>query len=225
MDEVIFSRQLRVIITNASNTSRHHHIELIIERQAEVRSSCYHLRLTDPSDFFFLYTATIDEREFHQLKQDQQLTIDYATFSAVLIELLNECSDQEGAEQPSKRLELNIQTLRSTLSIVEPRRIRNITELKLYFNQADDAQQKAYLASSLKQYQTVTISKEAKLNGQIERLERELTEYRAKCDQLDRDNGELRNRGQLQLDELKNQFEHKLNIEREKNMNDIKGSS
>jgi len=221
MAEVIFSRQLRVIITSAS-TSRHHHIELIIERAKEVRSNCYHLRLTDPTDFFFLYTATIDEREFHQLKQDQQLTIDYATFSGVVIELLTECSEQEGADQPSKRLELNIQTLRSTLAIVEPRRIRNITELKLFFNAADDAQQKAYLASSLKQYQTATLSKETKLNRQIEGLERELAEYRVKCDELNNDNGELRNRGQLQLDELKNQFEHKLNIEREKNMNEIK---
>merc|ERR1712123_362079 len=139
MAEVIFSRQLRVIITSAS-TSRHHHIELIIERAKEVRSNCYHLRLTDPTDFFFLYTATIDEREFHQLKQ----------------------------------------------------------------------------------YQTATLSKETKLNRQIEGLERELAEYRVKCDELNNDSGELRNRGQLQLDELKNQFEHKLNIEREKNMNEIK---
>ena len=81
------------------------------------------------------------------MKNEQQLTIDYQTFSSVLIELLSECLADEDVESPSKRLELNIQTLRSTLSIVEPRRIRNITELKLYFTPADDAQQKAYLAT------------------------------------------------------------------------------
>ena len=124
----------------------------------------------NPSDFFFLFSCTIDEREFQQIKSDQQLTIDYVSFSGVLIELLTECADQELADQPSKRLELNIQTLRATLSIVEPRRIRNITELKLYFNQADDAQQKGYLASSLKSYQSRTEEKEKQLNAKIQRL-------------------------------------------------------
>ena len=94
-----------------------------------------------------MFTCTINENEYIQLKNEQQLTIDYQTFSSVLIELLNECHTEEGKESPSKRLELHIQTLRSTLSIVEPRRIRNIIELKLYFTPADDAQQKAYLAS------------------------------------------------------------------------------
>ena len=73
------------------------------------------------------------------------MTIDYQSFSSVLIELLNECHLEESRDHPSKRLELSIETLRSTLSIVEPRRIRNITELKLFFTPADDAQQKAYL--------------------------------------------------------------------------------
>ena len=107
MNEIIFSKQLRVIIT--TDVTRHHHIQLNIERAKEVRSNVYHLRLTDPSDFFFLFSCTIDEREFQQIKSDQQLTIDYASFSAVLIELLTECADQELADQPSKRLELNIQ--------------------------------------------------------------------------------------------------------------------
>ena len=223
MNEVIFAKQLRVLIT--SDVTRQHQIELIIERAKEVRSNVYNLRLTDPNDFFFLFSTKIDESEFHQLKNDQQLTIDYQSFSAVLIELLNECLDEESADQPSKRLELNIQTLRATLAIVEPRRIRNITELKLYFNAADDAQQKSYLASSLKTYQTKTEENERQLSARINRLEDSLSDYRLKCDQLEKENGELRNRGQIQLDELKNQFEHKLNLEREKNMNDIKGSS
>ena len=47
MNEIIFSKQLRVIIT--TDVTRHHHIQLIIERAKEVRSNVYHLRLTDPS--------------------------------------------------------------------------------------------------------------------------------------------------------------------------------
>ena len=104
-------------------------------------------RYSDPDDFFFLFTCIINENEFHQIKNDQQLTIDYQSFSSVLIELLNECHLEESRDHPSKRLELSIETLRSTLSIVEPRRIRNITELKLFFTPADDAQQKAYLGT------------------------------------------------------------------------------
>jgi hypothetical protein len=66
-------------------------------------------------------------------------------FPSVLIELLNECT----TNQPSKRLELNCQTLRASLAIVEPRKIRNITELKLDLSPADDTEQKNYLARYL----------------------------------------------------------------------------
>ena len=161
MNDVVFSKRLKVLIT--SDITRTHFVTLDIERSKEVRSDVYNLRLTgsftnlldrqvmqfflDPDDFFFLFTCIINENEFHQLKNDQQLTIDYQSFSSVLIELLNECHLEESRDHPSKRLELSIETLRSTLSIVEPRRIRNITELKLFFTPADDAQQKAYLGT------------------------------------------------------------------------------
>ena len=163
MNDVVFSKRLKVLIT--SDTTRNHFVTLDIERSKEVRSDVYNLRLTgksfniygqagiqyilysDPDDFFFLFTCIINENEFHQIKNDQQLTIDYQSFSSVLIELLNECHLEESRDHPSKRLELSIETLRSTLSIVEPRRIRNITELKLFFTPADDAQQKAYLGT------------------------------------------------------------------------------
>lgn len=79
------------------------------------------------------------------IKSEQQLSIDFLAFPAALIELLSECT----LDEPSKRLELSVQTLRASLSIVEPRKFRNITELKLDFQPADDTAQKKYLARSV----------------------------------------------------------------------------
>ena len=85
-----------------------------------------------------------------RLKAEQQLSIDFHTFPSILIELINETTDSS----PSKRIEVTCHTLRANLSIVEPRKIRNITELNLELLPADDSEQKVYLASSLKQLQT-----------------------------------------------------------------------
>merc|ERR1712131_369110 len=220
MNDVVFSKRLKVLIT--SDTTRTHFVTLDIERSKEVRSDVYNLRLTDPDDFFFLFTCIINENEFHQIKNDQQLTIDYQSFSSVLIELLNECHLEESRDHPSKRLELSIETLRSTLSIVEPRRIRNITELKLFFTPADDAQQKGSLAKSLKKYQTETAEIERDRINQIDQLEDEIKNVKNQNCQLQRENDELRNRQKIQVDEVKNQAENKLNSERENYINEIR---
>ena len=111
MAETVYSRRLRVLLTQ--DVSRLRVVDLVIERSPEARQNVFNLRLTDPGDFFFLYAARIDEREFQQLKSEQQLTIDFSSFATVLVELLNECADQETQETPTKRLELNIQTLRT----------------------------------------------------------------------------------------------------------------
>jgi hypothetical protein len=221
MNDVIFSKKLKVLIS--SETTKVIHVNLDIERSTEVRSNVFNIRLTDPNDFFFLFTCRINEAEYVQLKNEQQLTIDYQTFSTVLIELLNECHQEERNETPSKRLELQIQTLRSTLSIVEPRKIRNIVELKLYFNPADDAQQKTYLASSLKKYQIKTEENEKMMKIKNEKLEKELKEKKEKLLEIENENNKLRNRQQIQLDEIKIEFENKINIERQNNINQIRG--
>ena len=61
------------------------------------------------------------------------------------------------------------------------------------------------------------------MKSQIDKLEQELEEKRNECKNLTSENERLKNRQQLDLDELRNEFETKINIERENNINKMRG--
>ena len=49
------------------------------------------IQLTDPSDPFFYYSLEVSETEFHVLKKEQSLLVDFSTFPANLVDLLDHC--------------------------------------------------------------------------------------------------------------------------------------
>ena len=61
------------------------------------------------------------------------------------------------------------------------------------------------------------------MKSQIDKLEQKLEEKRNECKNLTSENERLKNRQQLDLDELRNEFETKINIERENNINKMRG--
>ena len=59
------------------------------------------MEVTDDTDPFFLFAMDVNEADFHDLKQDQCLLVDFATFPSKFIELLEKCvidieKDEEG---------------------------------------------------------------------------------------------------------------------------------
>lgn len=62
------------------------------------RTRVLHIELTDERDLLFLYTLTVTEDDFHELKQDQQLLVDFAEFPHKFVELLQTvCEGVESA--------------------------------------------------------------------------------------------------------------------------------
>lgn len=57
------------------------------------RSRVLRLELTDDSDLYFLYSMDVLEDDFHLLKQDQRLLVEFSAFPDKIVELLNECMD------------------------------------------------------------------------------------------------------------------------------------
>lgn len=49
------------------------------------------ITLTDESDPFFLFQLEIGEEDFHQLKSEQNLLVDFSEFPYKFVELLEEC--------------------------------------------------------------------------------------------------------------------------------------
>jgi spindle assembly abnormal protein 6 len=58
------------------------------------------VQLTDDSDLYFLYQLDIGEDDFHHLKTDQNLLVDFAQFPKKFIELLEECVQNKDKETP-----------------------------------------------------------------------------------------------------------------------------
>ena len=56
-----------------------------------------HIEITDDNDPFFLFTLDVGEEDFHELKRDQSLLVDFAQFPDKFIELVVSClSTNEG---------------------------------------------------------------------------------------------------------------------------------
>lgn len=77
----------------------------------------------------------------------------------------------------------------------------------------------------MKKYQTETAEIERDRLNQIDQLEDEIKNVKNQNCQLQRENDELRNRQKIQVDEVKNKAENKLNSERENYINEIRGES
>ena len=60
------------------------------------------IQLTDESDSYLLYTLDISEDEFHTIKTDQSILVDFPTFPSKLVELLRQCQAHCG--QPTLTL-------------------------------------------------------------------------------------------------------------------------
>ncbi|CAM9856703.1 unnamed protein product [Choristocarpus tenellus] len=55
------------------------------------REGMFHIELTDELDPYFLYTLQVGEDDYHQLKHEQCLRVDFKSFPQKFIELLHSC--------------------------------------------------------------------------------------------------------------------------------------
>ncbi|CAG5107060.1 Oidioi.mRNA.OKI2018_I69.chr1.g3126.t1.cds [Oikopleura dioica] len=210
MIEILYSKTVNVLLSREQVVR--HWLKLEIEKNFTVHEKSYRIRLTDPTDFFFLYTKSIAENDYNLLKAEQQLSIDFHTFPSILIELINETTDSN----PSKRIEVTCQTLRANLAIVEPRKIRNITELNLELTPANDSEQKVYLASSLKQLQTESAEMKHRNETKIDQLQKQLSETTQRLEDINNELESLKIRGEGKAEEIRLEYEAKINEEKRK---------
>ncbi|XP_011404281.1 PREDICTED: spindle assembly abnormal protein 6 homolog [Amphimedon queenslandica] len=109
------------------------------------------VRLTDEKDPFFLYTLTINEDDFQQLKAQQGLLVDFATFPQKFIDLLQLCLGEADQESPKFILQLissSPQAL-ACFNIIETNQFRHLNHLTLQLVPASDVHLKKYLAECL----------------------------------------------------------------------------
>ncbi|KAJ1343670.1 hypothetical protein BSLG_001745 [Batrachochytrium salamandrivorans] len=112
------------------------------------------IQLTDEADPYFLYHLDIAEDDFHALRSQQNLLVDFNQFPIKFIELLEECILGTHEEHPKflAHLSADINSRYATFSIVETNSFKHINHLSLQFVPGTDAAVKQYLASLVNGY-------------------------------------------------------------------------
>lgn len=152
------------ISVSMNNVTGTHHQVLVIE-------------VTDETDPFFLYALECGETEFHAIKQEQAILVDFLTFPHKLIELLQMCT-KKLEESPRFICTLDKgHGFEGTLNICETNLFRQITHLSLKFRSGSDEIVKKHLAGKLKEYKALCENLEVKLSQTEESLQLRNAEY------------------------------------------------
>ncbi|KAJ1538055.1 hypothetical protein HK405_014151, partial [Cladochytrium tenue] len=176
------------------------------------------VRLTDELDPFFLQQLSIGEDDFHSLRVEQNLLVDFQQFPLKFVELLEEC-ERCGSEDHPKfvaQMTLGSGPNPSMLSIVETNTFKHIIHLSLYFVAGSDATVKSYLASIVKELKVQNSTLQAQLQNTSETLADKVKESSASVTGLTAELERIKianveHSGQIQLS-----FNQRLNEEKDR---------
>eukprot|EP00966_Prymnesium_polylepis_P215236 4984665-Prymnesium_polylepis.2 len=138
-----------------------------------------HVQLTDESDPYLLYTLNISEDDFHVLKTEQSILVDFSTFPSKLVELLRQCQNAAAEEHPRFVAQMSTLTGVPVLTITETNPFRQLAHLALRFVAGNDANIKKYLASRLAEFKARLASTLDDLSQRTEQLQVRATRRRA----------------------------------------------
>ena len=88
------------------------------------------MELTDDSDFHFLYVLDIGESDFHILKKEQSILVDFSVFSDHLIQLFQSINQQIPSKS-SSAFTIQLNTIEDKFSIIESNVFKQITHISL----------------------------------------------------------------------------------------------
>lgn len=190
-DEKLTSLHINTYLTTIGGT---HHQSLNIE-------------ITDDTDPFFFYALHCGESEFHALKQEQAIIVDFFAFPHKLLELLEMCNSHfEDSPKFLCVLERN-SSIDACLNIVETNLFKQLTHLSLKFKSGGDEALKRYLAAKLKESKTLCDELTSKLKNTEDSLQLRTAEMQEANRQLYR----LQNESERVLEEKRLEEHRKMN--------------
>jgi spindle assembly abnormal protein 6 len=140
--------------------------------------------VTDENDPYFLYVLDVGEQDFHHLKRDQSLLVEFLVFPSKLIELIELClnsnanatsnsanpdsvsntsNSQNSLEYNSSIFTANLDMAGGALTIVESNKFKQLTHISLQLRLGNDAAIKGYLSSRLTFITTVANKRKVEL--------------------------------------------------------------
>jgi spindle assembly abnormal protein 6 len=160
----LFGKQLQIELHNGTQDCRVVLLTLgIISGNRSIAMAnnerLFHFEITDEHDPYFLYVLDIGEQDFHHLKREQSLLVEFNVFPMKLIELLELClqSSYENASANSSSIESStsskfvakLDTSNGLFSVVESNKFKQLTHISLQCRPGNDSAIKSYLSSRL----------------------------------------------------------------------------
>ena len=151
------------------------------------RERVLHLELADAADPYFLYALDVGEGDFHELRREHALLVDFLSFPTHFVDLLGKCegSSLGAAEAPGAASRFGCALERGagtpgTFAVVEANAFKRVTHVALKLKRGDDADVKAYLAGRLAQ----TLAESAAHKASFERTAADLAASRGDVAEL-----------------------------------------
>eukprot|EP01135_Chromosphaera_perkinsii_P001561 Nk52_evm31s207 gene=Nk52_evmTU31s207 len=234
-EERIFASDINMRVKNEGREERvvSVQVQVLCRTQTSPVSRKYlTVRLTDPEDPFFLYTLEVGEDDFHVLKTEQNLLVDFHTFPEKLIELFKLCIAEESSRSPkfvidlvtndASGLKANSMKSSAFLNIVEINPFKHLSHLSLKFQPGSDLNVKEFLADSLKLLKAQVKKLEcelecsnAELGGKLARAEDRLSDKTKEIEQV-------RSESAKKISEFKFALSEGINAEKEACLKEIK---
>ena len=169
----------------------------------------FQIEITTPNDPLVLYTLDMSEVEYHQLKNEQCLLIDFQNFTPFLINMLDTCLKDENFICILHKKNVN-----EALFVIQERtKFKEINHLILNVTQANDLSVKKYLGALSQEYKR-----------KYEETSNSLSELRAHYEEIDKENSHLKEQIQKDILDKQTAIDNVIN-EKNKEINSIKEKS
>ena len=166
------------------------------------------IQITSPHDPLILYMLDISEVEFHQIKKEQSLLIDFQNFPSFLIQMLELCNEDESKKYTCI---LHKTSLYEALLVIQERTdFKELNHLILRVNQANDTIVKKFLGALSMEFKS---KYEDTLNA--------FNNLSVNVDNLNKENFDLKEKMQKNVQEQKNSEDNLIN-EKNNEINKVK---
>ena len=230
VSETLFSKPMQLSLRGFTSTTSDHVIRTISVQQKVTAGGimCSSknellIQVLDEKDSFLHLSLSITEEDFHILRSQQGLLVDFNAFPHKFIELLDLCMAESSKPDPKFLLQLDqgnnsVNGNEAVLDIVEAAQFKHLVHLSLRLVQSSDAQVKAHLANCVK-----TLKEERdNLKQKLEKVETQMT---SQCHTLQDELNKSRNhclelQQQLKTTEsnLQSQYAHDMATEKERSL-------
>lgn len=152
LTDPIYSGEVPVVLKHPEREDRHSSLtcEMVYGMTQPRNQKVLQIQLTDESDSYLLYTLDVSEDDFHSIKTEQSILIDFPTFPSKIVELLRQCQAAAVSED-HPRFVASLSMLCGTpmFTITESNPFRQLAHLSLRFVAGNDAAIKKHLAGRL----------------------------------------------------------------------------